>query len=108
MMFGFIYRMFSGRSPQWPSVRSAHLRMYPRCEACVAGDDLEVHHLDPVSWRPDKELDPENLMTLCRRCHLLIGHLDDWKSFNPNAEEDAVAWREKIKERPVNPYPYGF
>jgi len=108
MMFGAIYQLMTGRSPQWPALRKQHLLLWPICEACRADSDLEVHHLDPVSWRPDKELDPDNLMTLCRRCHLLVGHLDNWASFNPEAEFDAVRWREKIKFRPVNPVPYGF
>lgn len=37
--------------------------------------------------RPDLELDPRNLLTLCIRpdCehHVLLGHLDDYESYNP-------------------------
>ena len=51
----------------------------------------------------DKELDENNLITLCdgkSRCHLLFGHLLSWKSFNPNVVEDCKIWSEKINNRP--------
>ena len=72
----------------------------PVCQACGSPDEPEVHHLDPVSWKPERELDPDNLITLCRRCHLLLGHLNDWESFNPWCEMDVATWRSKIRLRP--------
>jgi 5-methylcytosine-specific restriction endonuclease McrA len=49
---------------------------------------------------PARELDPANLMALCRSCHLFVGHLGSWESYNPAALEDAAAWLAKIKARP--------
>lgn len=92
-----------GRSWRWPAVRDEHLRRHPECAACGRAVDLEVHHITPVGGAngdPSLELDPTNLMTLCRRDHFLIGHLDSWRSINRNAVEDAAIWLRKIRGRP--------
>lgn len=77
--------------------------MEPNCVCCgVYGPAVQVHHIYPFHYvvalgRPDLELDHRNLITLCETTHdrpaenhhLLIGHLDDFKSSNLNAELDA-------------------
>jgi hypothetical protein len=53
---------------------------------------------------PELELDRNNLITLCEsksKCHWIIGHLLNWRSYNPNAKEDALAFREKLLARPI-------
>lgn len=74
------------RSPAWPSVRQEHLRKVPYCEMCGGVKDLEVHHVLPVHFRPELELDWDNLVTLCERfmvnCHFEHGHWRDWKNYN--------------------------
>lgn len=91
------------RSPEWPRVEHAHLQAQPQCVACgAAGPGLQVHHMFPFHYcvalgRPDLELDPRNLITLCEteegkpgsNHHLLIGHLDDFKSSNLDVDVDA-------------------
>ncbi len=94
------------RSPHWPVVEKAHLKLQPYCVACKPGTNitagLQVHHIFPFHYcialgRPDLELDLRNLITLCEHeesrpgdnHHLLIGHLDDFKSSNLVALEDA-------------------
>jgi phage terminase large subunit GpA-like protein len=78
------------RSPQWPSVRAEHLRVHPTCEACGTIEQLHVHHVTPVHVDPARELDLENLITLCRQCHFVIGHHRNWRGYNPNVREDAA------------------
>lgn len=91
------------RSPKWPSVRKEHLKYQPVCQACGRDNDLEVHHITPYHQAPEKELDPNNLITLCsKNCHLLIGHLMDYKSWNENVVEDCKLFSSKIKNRPYN------
>lgn len=93
------------RSGAWPRVRAEHLAAHPTCAACGTKEALEVHHVWPVSW-PDgetMELDPLNLLTMCHRDHLYIGHLGDWKARNPTVRRDAEAWLEKTKTRPYPP-----
>jgi hypothetical protein len=88
----------SERSGHWPTVRAAYLEKHPTCEACGSADDLNVHHVAPFHLRPELELDPTNLITLCREHHLSIGHDPDgpgplrptWKAANPCVREDAA------------------
>lgn len=88
------------RSPQWSKVREEHLKKYPECAACGQKDNLNVHHIIPFHIKPELELEPENLITLCTdgpfhtNCHGLIGHCGNYKNYNPNVVEDA----KKLKE----------
>ena len=87
------------RSPKWNAVQKAHLKKQPYCVACgkdvLYTSGLQVHHIIPYHicielGRPDLELDERNLITLCQteenvttqNHHLLLGHLNDWESFN--------------------------
>lgn len=92
------------RSPKWRKVRREHLSTFNECMACGGRVSLEVHHLVPYQVSPELELDPDNLITLCEsksRCHWIIGHLLNWRSYNPSAREDAIAFRMKLVNRPV-------
>src|ERR1043165_6757746 len=80
------------RSPEWPEVEKQFKSANPKCTACDETSQLNVHHKRPFHFvvlcgRPDLELDPRNLITLCTRTdrehHLLLGHLDDYESYNP-------------------------
>jgi len=93
------------RSPQWAGVRKAWLKIHPACAACGTTSSLEVHHIQPFNVRPDLELNPhgDNLITLCEtggNCHLFVGHLKNFKSFNSTVREDAKIVLKKIKSRP--------
>lgn len=92
------------RSGKWPKVRAAYLAEHPDCQACgrtaKQSGPIEVHHVEPFHDDPSKELDPQNLIALCRRCHELLGHLDKWSSFNSGVREDADRMLRKIKNRP--------
>ena len=95
------------RSKEWPRVEREHLKNHSHCTACKSGTDsqakLQVHHIFPFHYcvalgRPDLELDDRNLITLCEaeaghpaeNHHLLIGHLDDFKSSNLDVVADAL------------------
>ena len=91
------------RHKDWRRTRKEHLTSHPTCQACGGAKGLEVHHLYPFHLFPDLELSPKNLMTLCtkprygiKNCHLLYGHLGNFKNLNPNAWSDARCWREKL------------
>jgi len=90
------------RSSEWVSVRNEFVRLHPRCEACGSGYDLNVHHVEPFHLRPDLELEPSNLITLCREHHFRIGHDPDgpwkpqkpsWSYWNPKVREHAAIIR---------------
>ncbi len=107
------------RSPQWERVEKEHLRREPACVACgYRGHHLQVHHVKPFHLHPQLELDPNNLITLCtargREHHLLLGHLDEWKSYNEHIRADVkhfyrksaaqiradLKWQKKLLTRP--------
>jgi 5-methylcytosine-specific restriction protein A len=89
------------RSGQWARVRRQHLERWNWCAACGRKDNLEAHHIVPFFIDPTQELTADNIITLCRTtCHLLIGHLGDWSSYNPQVRADADRLLQKIKTRP--------
>lgn len=97
----------TARSGHWPTIRKHHLEAHPACEVCGGTAKIEVHHIRPFHLHPDLELSPANLVTLCEadkdgvNCHLLFGHLGNFKSFNVDVLADAAHWSEKIKARPL-------
>lgn len=109
------------RSPEWPRVAHEHLSHEPACVVCGhRGKGLQVHHIKPFHLFPNLELDPNNLITLCeirgRTHHLLIGHLDDWESYNVRVREDSKhythqsataikanpTWQKEAAQRPMS------
>ena len=90
----------TGRSPKWPAVERAFRKANPTCSACGTKRRLDVHHVHPFHKEPAKELDPANLMTLCRPDHLAFGHFHEWASWNPDVRADVAAYRTKLDHRP--------
>jgi hypothetical protein len=94
------------RSPRWAGVRKAHLARFPTCALCGGARNLEVHHIFPFHLKPELELDPTNLITLCeagnfgiKSCHRAIGHFGDWHRINLHVVRDAAYWNKKLKTR---------
>jgi 5-methylcytosine-specific restriction protein A len=101
MIFGWLGRKIAeyGRSGRWPTVRAEHLRREPCCAACGRDKGVEVHHIQPYSRRPDLELDPDNLISLCRDpCHFVFGHMLHWSRCNPHVRDDAYRYRCRLKQ----------
>jgi 5-methylcytosine-specific restriction protein A len=89
------------RSPKWPSCRKRHLLTQPSCQACGNTKNVSVHHILPFHLRPDLELDPSNLLSLCEdgpNCHLTWGHLLDWKQYNPQVVKDSALYLSRLKQ----------
>jgi 5-methylcytosine-specific restriction protein A len=91
---------YATRSPQWRTVRKDHLKEQPECQACGRDEDLEVHHIVPVHIAEELELDRGNLITLCSKCHLVFGHLYNYKSWNEYVVKDAASFLRKVNQRP--------
>lgn len=91
------------RSPKWKTVRKNFLQKNQECAICGKTENLVPHHKLPFHMFPDKELDEENLVTLCENhpvnCHYLFGHLMNWQTYNPNIDDDVKIWSEKLKNR---------
>ncbi len=92
------------RSDKWPEIRNAFIKSHPECACCGSKNKLQAHHKMPFHLHPDRELDVTNLITLCEdgthNCHILFGHLRNFKSYNPNVEQDVATWVDKVKTRP--------
>ena len=91
------------RSGQWPRVRKEHLAKNPLCAVCGKKGKLlpnEAHHIQVFNKHPELELSPENIITLCRKDHLIFGHLNNFSSWNEKVREDAEYFRKKIEKRP--------
>ena len=56
------------KSAAWTSARDRQLREHPNCAACGAKASVADHVLNRA--RGGADLDPRNLQSLCRRCHL--------------------------------------
>ena len=92
--------ILSDRSSQWVTMRKEHLKKQPVCMGCGSNKKLEVHHIEPYHVDKSKELDPSNLITLCKSCHFTIGHLMDWNSWNIDVIMDCKVYLDKVKKRP--------
>ncbi|MDE2470911.1 MAG: HNH endonuclease [Bradyrhizobium sp.] len=100
--------MSAKRSGEWPKVRAEHLKANPTCAVCGSETGLEVHHIRPFHLHPNLELEPTNLVTLCEskrvgglNCHLIFGHLGNFRSFNVDVLADSDHWQQKINNRPL-------
>lgn len=61
-----------------------------RCRLCGnSGGRLTIHHVSPIWARPDLARDADNLVTLCRSCHLRVNnHEEDYaEAFGSTVEE---------------------
>lgn len=89
------------RNPKWPKESKLYMKG-KCCERCGRRDQLVVHHVIPVHVNPDHEMDPDNWMIGCFgpiACHLNY-HLLDFRSWDPNAREEAKRMRAKVEARP--------
>ena len=92
------------RSSKWPTVEKAFVERNRVCEACGDSKNLQVHHKLPFHLHPELELDPTNLVSLCmgdNACHLLIGHGNDFRAYNPHLNSLLKALRNKKMKLPV-------
>lgn len=91
------------RSSAWRKIRKAHITKYPYCSVCGRKSKVEVHHKIPFHVAPDLELHPDNLTTLCENkknginCHLLVGHLGNYRKVNLSVDIDVMTWRMKLE-----------
>ena len=75
-------------SPEWQRTRRRiKNRDSWRCRRCGSPGQLEVHHVEPVAVGGTD--DDDNLLTLCRACHL---------SEHDAATDSVRAWRALVDE----------
>ncbi len=92
------------RSSKWRKVRNAYKKKNPKCALCKGKVKVEIHHKKPFHLFPELELVKNNLISLCESgkygitCHQLVGHLGNYKRYNPNVEIDVIIWNYKLKK----------
>ena len=85
------------RSSRWAAVRDGFLEG-KRCSACGGTKELVAHHRIPFHVDPSLELELSNLIPLCEagryglNCHLLLGHLGNWRRWNVELDVDVQRW----------------
>jgi len=84
------------RSPKWAAFEKRFVRG-KACVCCGAKGPLTGHHVIPYHVRPDLELDEANIRPVCTGvdCHLVIGHLKDFRLWNEDFDADAAAFLQK-------------
>lgn len=100
-MLNFISNLFSVRSGKWNSLRKNYLEKNSSCIACGTEKKLRVHHIEPVHINPARELEEDNLCTLCDTCHLVFGHLHNWTKFNPSVLKDSREHYKRVQENTI-------
>ena len=94
------------RSSKWGKIRKEFLKKNSKCNVCGEKKKLEIHHIRPFNLHPELELEEHNLISLCESrkggivCHLAIGHLGSYRSYNKDVRLDAENWHNKIINRP--------
>ena len=63
-------------SKDWRSMREYKLHINPTCEMCLSLYEriipaTEIDHIVPLWKAPEMALEPNNLQSLCTRCHIL-------------------------------------
>ena len=84
------------RSSKWPAWLKAFLKG-KSCVCCGSKTGLTGHHLIPFHLRVDLEMVESNVRPVCdgTDCHLVIGHLKDFRLYNPDFDADAAAFLAK-------------
>ena len=88
------------RSPLWRGVRDAYAKAHPKCEfnGCDGKFPIAVHHVIPFHVDPNRELDPNNLISACStgyaedgtpspNHHLFAAHRGKYSNDNPLVRE---------------------
>ena len=93
------------RSSKWDQVRDNFILKNDRCAACGGSENLQVHHIIPYHIEASKELDTQNLITLCMgqyNCHLHVGHGGSFKYYNPDVVRDCKIFKSSFFKRKEN------
>jgi hypothetical protein len=93
------------RDPRWAAFECEHLKG-KRCLGCGRPDLLTLHHVVPFHRDQARELDPTNVVPLCRGpsfCHWHVGHgARSWESAIPDPREAAKSWGHLLAELKVS------
>lgn len=88
-----------GGLPPLAKIRAAmteRLETDPKCVWC--GDPATTaHHVRPVHVAPELAADKENLVSVCRQCHLQVFHAGDWRKVVEGLAEAMAAGNVRVR-----------
>jgi len=88
------------RHKDWSRESKLFMKSFRFC-VCCGNKTQVVHHVFPVHAYPDLEMEKSHWRAVCHRCHLLVGHLNLFASWNVKFDEDASLIRSRILTRPM-------
>jgi hypothetical protein len=101
VLFRSVYRatraLITKRHPKWPPLARRLVAEAGECAACGTKKRLEAHHAIPFDEAPERELDEDNAIVLCRICHFIFGHFKSWTRWNPNVRQDVANYRNGLE-----------
>lgn len=88
MYFGLARRNPSYVTEHWRNLASTKrsMEIYRRqngngvCAYCRSDKQIEIHHIEPVSVNPTLADSWANMIPLCKKCHLAVGHAGNYKT----------------------------
>lgn len=91
------------KTREYRQAMNSYRKSHPDCEVTGLkpsfwGRNPDVHHYVPVSVDITLACDTNNMITLCRDIHFLIGHLSDWTDDNVNFRATKIALWKAVAE----------
>lgn len=85
----------------WQRCKREFYKVVPKeCACCGSKKKIEAHHKKPRHLFPQLALVLNNLIALCKGCHLRIGHLGSYFTYNETIELVAMFVRKhSIKKK---------
>lgn len=78
-------------SPKWKAARDLKLKEQPFCEICGA-EATEVHHRTPHNGNWGLFLDTDNLMSICKSCHIKETQKESERRKQDNVRDKRKLW----------------
>ena len=72
----------------WRRCKKEFYKVVPKeCACCGSKKKTEAHHIKPRHLFPQLALVLRNLIALCKGCHLRVGHLGSYFTYNETVVE---------------------
>jgi hypothetical protein len=91
------------KTKEYRAAMRSYAKSHPNCEMTglkpsFFGRNPDKHHYKSVSEYPEFACDTNNLVTLARDIHFLLGHLGNWQDENVNLRETMRAVKIAVAE----------
>jgi len=91
MNFFFRNPTYCVTNPRKSYITTKAMKVYrdanPVCEYDGKRTGVHVHHIVPIRYAPELAAEPTNFISLCPKCHHVVGHGRNWKQYVENVRE---------------------